>query len=118
MVDKFKKILSALISAKGAVSVFAVMKMDDITDKWSVIICAPWTDDNSLETFTFILDEIKKELSSEEVSSVARIAVFKKADHLIEELLKYKAGSEIENQRINGNMVHFAYVIESNDALP
>ena len=41
---------------------------------------------------------------------VARIGIFSKSEHLIELLLQYKKGAVIENEKINGNVVHQAYI--------
>jgi hypothetical protein len=116
MVEKFKKILDEIVSEKGDVNLFAIMMMDDFTDKWSVILSAPWLDNEDTRRINFklIMQIMKKNLTTEENNSIARIGIFPKKEHLIEELLKYKSGSIINNQKINGNFVHLAKIIESN----
>ncbi len=115
MVDKFKKMLTEIIAAKGAVTLFAIMKMDDLTGKWSIVFAAPWADDeNRKEAFNFVFNLLSKYFNDEEKSLVARIGIFEKKEHLIQVLLQYKKDSFIENEKINGNVVHQAYVLESN----
>jgi len=117
MVDKFKTILNNL-EAKGPITLLALLKMDDILDKWIVVFCAPWsTEQNMAETFEFIRKEILKTLDAQEVSEIARIAIYGRSEHLIEELLKYQSGVELKDQKINGNLVHSANIIRSNPAV-
>lgn len=114
MVEKFKTILNEIVSTKGQVYLFALTKMDDLTDKWSVVLAAPWLKEYDKASFNFILEIMQKYLTSEEMNSIARLGIFSKEEHLIDELMKFKGGSVIENQKINGNWVHLAYIIESN----
>lgn len=115
MVDKFKKMLVEIIAAKGAVTLFAIMKMDDLTDKWSIIFAAPWADDaHRKEAFDFVFGLLPKYFNDEERTLVARIGIFDKNEHLIESLLQYKKDSFIESEKVNGNIVHQAYILESN----
>jgi hypothetical protein len=118
MVEKFKQLLGIMIGAKGPVTLFAIVKMDDLTDKWTVMLCAPWADEaHSQEAFGYLYDLIQKHFTDEEKNSIARIGVFNKKEHLIELMLRYKKDAVIENEKINGNRVHQAYIIESDSAV-
>lgn len=115
MVEKFKTILEAL-RKKGSIILFAVLKMDDLTDKWSVLICASWiTDEESRNNaFNEIRELIKRTMTPEERAAIARIVVASKEEHLIQELLENKPGTYIGEQlKINGNVIHEAYILES-----
>jgi len=115
MVEKFKKLLQEIIQSRGDVSIFAVAKMDDLTGKWTVILCAPWSEnEKQRDAFGFIFQLLPKYFTDEEKNSIARISIFGKNEHLIELLLKYKNGSVIENEKVNGNLVHLAYILASN----
>ncbi len=114
MVEKFKKILSDIESAKGKVAIFALLKMDEFVDKWTVVFSASWANDtNRDEIFQLIRKETIDNLTAEEVAEIARIAIFPKTEHFIEELLQYQAGTKIENRAVNGNKVHYAEIIKS-----
>ena len=112
MVEKFKKILAAIKDGRGGVAVFALMKMDELTDRWTVVLSAPWAKEGDAEVFKYILDLIRSNLSPEEISTVARISIFSQKDHLIELLLKYASGASISG-KINGNQIHEGYIIET-----
>lgn len=104
-------------SGKGEVALFALMKMDDLTDKWTVILSAPWAKESDVGIFKYILNLIKSELSVEELPEIARVSIFPKTDHFVELLLKYKSGATITDQKLNGNQIHEGYILESNQGL-
>ena len=47
MVDKFNEIAVIIENEKGRLSLFAVMKMDEYADKWSVVVSATWINDQN-----------------------------------------------------------------------
>lgn len=120
MVGGFKKILDEL-KLEGTVYLFAVLRMDDLTDKWSLLLSAPWIDSKNDEDkkifFGSLIRLLDKHLSREELDKIARISLMGVTDHLAQELLNYSSGSHIGGDasvRINGNMIHEAYILESN----
>ena len=118
MVEKFKKIMENLIASKGQLYLFAILKMDEVIDKWTVIISALWIqEDNMNESFILISDTIVSYLSEEELSEVANVGVFLLEEHIVQDLLKYKAGTKItEDERVNGNIVYKGYILASGKA--
>lgn len=115
MIEKFNKILESM-NAKGMIPVvlFAILKMDDLEDKWTVI----YADDSSVLDesgknliFTKLLNEIKKEFTNSDLEQIARIAIFQTSDYLIQALLDYKTGQKISNKKVNGNFIHEGYII-------
>lgn len=117
MVDKFKTILDEIKRSKGEVVLFALMRMDDLADRWTIVLSAPWAKEGNPDIFKYILNLVKFALSPEEFATIARISIFPKTDHFIELLLKYSNGALIANEKINGNQIHEGYIIESNPNL-
>lgn len=115
MVDKLQDILRKIVDKRGQVSLFAILKMDDLIDKWTVVLSAPWATENSRkEDFEFIKNLITETLSEEERASIARIGIFSKEEQIIRSLSQYKAGSFIaDSVKINGNVVHEAHILAS-----
>ncbi|MFA5931849.1 MAG: hypothetical protein WC793_00510 [Candidatus Paceibacterota bacterium] len=114
MVEKLKKILEKIEKEKGKVDLLALLKMDDLIDKWTIVFSATWaTIQNRDEVFNMIRNYILTDFSPEEVNEIAKISIFSKDEHLVEELLKYKSGATFSNQPVNGNMVHVAEIIKS-----
>lgn len=119
MVDKFQTILSRVEREKGEISLLALLKMDDITNKWSVLFSAAWiTEANFRDSFIYLMNLIIETLSEEERSTIARIGILPLHDHLVQELLKYKTGTKLSgSQRMNGNIVHEAEIIKSSESI-
>ncbi len=116
MVEKFKEILKKIEASKGKVVLFAVIKTDDLSDKWSAILCADWAkDDNRDEIFNFIVDLFKATLTPEENESIARIAIYQKDNYVVKSLLAFKTDFVIrEETKINGFTTHEGYILASN----
>lgn len=116
MVEKFKNILSKIQLEKGEVSFFGVLKMDELLDKWTVLLSASWsTEATKKEDFEYIRNLIRSTLSPEEFSNVARLGILSKDAQLIQLLLKYQSDTEIANEtKLNGNVVHQGYILVSN----
>jgi hypothetical protein len=117
MIEKFKTILNEL-NAKGQipVAVFAFLKMDDVEDRWTIVFAdesASLTDEEKNTRFNRLLIEIRKFLDPNELSQIARVAVFSINEHLIQSLLHYQTGAKLVNEKVNGNFVHEGYIIKS-----
>lgn len=116
MVDKFNQIINQILQEKQLLTLFAILKMDELTDKWSVIVCAPWANQvNYADSFNYIKNLLDQKLSEEEKTTIARIAIFPKEDHAVESLLQFQAGTVIkEDTKVNGFMIHEGYILHSN----
>lgn len=115
MVEKFREILRKIVEKKGQVTLFAILKMDDLIDRWTVVLSAPWsTEDTRKEDFELIKTLIIEILNEEERATVARIGIFQKEEQIIRALSQYKQGSLItDTVKINGSVVHEAYILYS-----
>lgn len=115
MVNKFKEILSQIELEKGLVAVFAILKMDELTDKWTIIIAAPWvTSETQKENYEYLRQLIIQKLSDEEINSISRLGTFSMNEHIVESLLVYSSDSEIhEDTKVNGNIIHEGYILKS-----
>jgi hypothetical protein len=118
MVEKLQEILAEIKRDKGPVTVFAIIKMDEITDKWSLIFSAPWvTDTNKTETFNYLRNLVIAKLTLDEVASIARLSIFTTGEHLVQLLLKtfkVEGGNIVlKDSTLNGYKIHEANVLES-----
>ena len=72
MVEKLQKILEKFKLDQKSVWLFAALKMDEITDRWSLIISAPWlSEENFQKEYEYILKTLKDNLTNEELFSIA-----------------------------------------------
>lgn len=119
MVEKFKHILEQLKSSKGNVTLFAILKMDELTDKWTVIVSAVWINESTKkEIFALVRDLMIEQFTPEEMATIARLGIFSTNEHIVQELLKYKEGAIIdEDEKVNGSIVHNAYILASNSII-
>jgi|WetSurMetagenome_2_1015567.scaffolds.fasta_scaffold508731_2 hypothetical protein len=113
--EKLRKILDEFIRTQNNnVSLFAILKMDDLIDKWSIIVSATWfTTENIRKIFDDFLVLLQNNLTNEELNTIARLNIMTIDEHLISELLNYKTGTDIVNQKINGNQIYEGYIIFS-----
>ena len=116
MVDQIKELSLQIKKERGDIYLLALLQMDELIDIWSIIISAPWiTEQNRGKSFIYIRDKVAKLLTIEQMNSIARLGVFTKDIHIVEELMKYKVGTEFTHDRkVNGNVVHAGYIIASN----
>lgn len=113
LITKLREILTDL-EKKGGAYLFAILKMDDITDRWTAVFSASWvTALNRGEAFATLRGYILSKLSPEELSTFARIAIFLKDDHFVDLMLeKYRTDDYINSdEKINGNLVHEGYIL-------
>lgn len=121
LLDRFKGILAALEDKRGRVSIFAILKMDDITDRWTVFLSAPWINQADRGAiFSDLRDLILKNIEPKNLSSIARFGIFEPKEHLVELLLEnFNAGDYIANDRqVNGNIIHEGYILALQKNLP
>jgi hypothetical protein len=77
VLENYKKVLADFLTASGEsdVTLFAVLKMDEFLDKWSVITSMSWVNESNRSiVFSRLIDALQRNLSSEELSEVARIS--------------------------------------------
>lgn len=102
----FERVSDKLVQSEDF-NLFAVLKMDDVSDRWSVLISGRDLDEDSKRRTLYprIFDVLEQELEPDESEQVARIGVFPASDHLIGELLSRGEG-EVNNAKVNGNYIH------------
>lgn len=118
MVEKFKTILAEFKTQNIQVSLFAVLKMDEFADRWSVIFAAPDLEDDAKQQAMFekVVNTMLGLLDEKERQEIARVGVFPLNNHLVENLKEYKEGFEFkEKTPVNGNVIHAGYILENVD---
>lgn len=116
MVNKLRSIYEKLIEKFDSIDLFVVARMDDFTNKWSIILSSSnITEDNRKMVFRTLVYLIQENLSAEEIAKVARIGIFDNDEYLVEKLLEHKEGHIInEETTINGNTIYEAHFFASN----
>jgi len=120
IITKFQTIYNSVRTEKGSFTLFMILKMDEYTDKWSILISAPWiTQDNKSEIFKYLAGIISSKLTQQEVTTIARLGLFLPNEHLVTLFtgtFRVQANSapiKLVNTKVNGYQVHEAYIYES-----
>jgi hypothetical protein len=118
MVEKFNDILKKIIAEKGSVLVFAIIKMDEIIDKWLIIFSANWvTTENSTETFNYLRNIIISSLTADEVNLMSGLGIYTKDEHLIQLMTKSISVQDgdvyLKDTALNGYKIHEAHIFQS-----
>lgn len=119
VIEKFKIIYSEIEKEKGNTYLFMIIKMDEFIDKWSVFISASWIKAEDLQaTSRYIVDKIRKKLTQEEGSLIARIGVLTPDERfvkLITSTAKVADDSPIrlKDTIINGYKIHDTWIYRS-----
>lgn len=118
-INKYRGLTEDLRAVKG-VEFFAVVKMDDLTDRWSLVfgLLGAKDLDKREKVFTKIRDIIIEHLSQEDMQDIARISLFATTEHLIKDLMGYAENEDIKDVRANGNFIHNGHVFISPHKTP
>ncbi|MBL8159015.1 hypothetical protein JNJ66_01000 [Candidatus Saccharibacteria bacterium] len=119
MSESYARVLAKFIEINEdrPVILFAVLKMDELVDKWSILISADWiTGENNKEVFRSLIKILQDELEPSERDDIARVVIYDKNQHFIKLMLRqFKAGQHIlEDAKVNGNIIHEGYIIALN----
>lgn len=118
MVEKFNNILRQIQNDKGIVTLFMILRMEEVTDKWSVILSAPWANDEDKdEIFLYIRTLLINHLDQNELLSIARIGLLKGDDKIVRAVtnnISVQNGSvQLKNTYLDGLKIFDAYVFQS-----
>ncbi len=115
LLGRFNEIVATAEKDGKNLSLFAIAKLDDASDGWSIIVSKPGIDntESKRELFKYVVDMLVEKLTPQELADIARVGIFPLEEHLVEDILKYKKGHLAESFPANGNTVHEAYILES-----
>lgn len=124
MVNDLINVIAVIEAEYGPLSLFAILKMDDVADRWSLAVAAQWIDDLKSETkrdaiFDRIFDQIATELTQTDAESIVRIGLLSLNSHLGQGLVEYTNKIqddfvEIRDKQINGNTIHHGIIFRTN----
>jgi hypothetical protein len=125
MVEKLKIVMGQFEERFGTLNVFAILKMDELVDKWTLMVSSASIDaaikeeTKRREIFDSLFDQLTAVLSQEESASLGRIWFAITTNHVIQILIrdyKVSAGEEVKkitDAKINGNTVHEGVVLRA-----
>jgi hypothetical protein len=98
LIDKVADLLPAL-EAKGVVYLFAFAEREDI-DRWDVILCSEWADNDWAGTVRFVVDLLASHLDLDERTLIARVAVIPSGKLRIREMPENLDGTVPGDRRV------------------
>jgi hypothetical protein len=116
VIDKFASLEADVAKKRGDFVLFALFAREDVTDRWDLIVSAPWAK-NSEEGVKLLVGEIKSRLGSKELQNLSRIVVVGPKDPPVQALNKFVRveHGKVELREVNlfGTRIDRAYIITS-----
>lgn len=86
LLDKFKSIVNKIMSEKGSLDFFAVIKRFDAEDKWDVVLSADWIEQsNKQEDLIYIIEIIREEYFGK-IDFISKILSFNPSEAFITDI--------------------------------
>ena len=95
--EKFRPVEKEIAESKGALNLFALLEREDLTDRWDLVISAPWAKEDE-STLQYVADVIKRHLTPQEVILLSRIVVLEPNENPVRAL---NETYEVEHGRIH-----------------
>ncbi len=106
-----------LASRHGEFTLFALVLREDSTDRWDLLVAAPWVQEDDDLALRVISDSLVKALKREELIQVSRIVTLDQTDPELKAFAQTIQTShepvEIVNSTLFGQPIKRAYVITS-----
>jgi len=116
-IEKLQKVEKNLSDSRGKFELFALFLREDSPDKWDLLISADWARVNKKDSIQVTIEEVRKELSNQELLMISRIIVLDKNDaalKAIHQAVQVEHGlAEISDSKFLGLSIKHAYLITS-----
>jgi len=116
-IEKLQKVEKNLSDSSGKFELFALFLREDSPDKWDLLISADWARVNKKDSIQVTIEEVRKELSNQELLMISRIIVLDKNDaalKAIHQAVQVEHGlAEISDSKFLGLSIKHAYLITS-----
>lgn len=73
LLGKFVELERTLSQERGEFSLFALFLREDASDKWDLIVAAPWIEGDRKEALAYITNRIQQAFSPDELSHLSRV---------------------------------------------
>jgi len=86
MVSKLQRIERELSRKKGSFALFGLFLREDVSDRWDLLVAAPWMEGREVEAVRLIASKLTKELETEELLRISRIIPLSVRDPEVERI--------------------------------
>lgn len=115
--EKFVALERRLSQERGEFSLVALFLREDATNKWDLIMAAPWIDEDRTGALPFITTQIQQSFSSEELAALSRVVLVEQSNPAIaaiNQAVNCEHGQiEIRDSNFFGLQIRLAYIITS-----
>ena len=116
-VEKLQKVEKSLSESKGQFELFALFLREDSPNKWDLLISADWARADKKASINIIIQEIRKELTDQDLLMLSRIIILDNDDAALEAIhqaTRVEHGlAEISDSNFFGLAIKHAYLITS-----
>jgi len=116
--EKFKSMAKEIADERGELALFALFLRED-TEKWDLVVAAPWVKTDSMEDYKYMADKLKQYLEISYLLSISRIVLLDISDSIVQIINNYckvihgDPPFELYPFSIGLSFVKYAYIIIS-----
>jgi hypothetical protein len=115
LLEKFQKMEMRISRERGPFNLFALFLPEDAANLWDLVISAPWADDNESEALRYMVRELQKDLTTQEILRLSRTVFiptwFDELEELYEEHPVEHGKVILRNREFGLQFVEKGYII-------
>lgn len=116
-IEKMAALEQTISAVKGDFVLFALFLREDALDKWDLVVSAPWIEVNKKSALSYLANELRSHLRSQEMLTISRIILVDNNDPAMESIHKAISTehsiAEIKDSNFFGLQIKHAYIITS-----
>lgn len=117
LLGKFVELERTLSQERGEFSLVALFLREDASDKWDLIVAAPWIEVDRKEALAYITTQIQQRFNSEELARLSRVVPVDRSNPAVEAMnqaINCQHGqNEVRDSNFFGLQIKHAYIITS-----
>lgn len=117
LLGKFVELERTLSQERGEFSLVALFLREDASDKWDLIVAAPWIEVDRKEALAYITTQIQQRFNSEELARLSRVVLVDRSNPAVEAMnqaINCQHGqNEVRDSNFFGLQIKHAYIITS-----
>ena len=96
LTEKVRDVERSIAREKGALNLFALLEREDLSDRWDLVISAPWAKRDEA-TLRYLAEVIKRHLTPAEMTLLSRVVVL---DPALEPVTAINESYQVEHGRM------------------
>ena len=116
-IEKIAILEQSISAEKGDFVLFALFLREDAQDKWDLVVSAPWLEVNKKESLSYLTNELRSHLRSQDMLTLSRIVLVDNDDPALEAVHKSVSVEhgkvEIKDSNFFGLQIKHAVIITS-----